>query len=89
MNGNVEQVFKGVENAEEVAEKIHELKKVGYQFLYSGRLKRLIIGQEWPYIEKNQESPYEAVMSKVSRVLGIESRQTYEEVDERYNLTMY
>ena len=89
MIGELEHMFSNLEKPEEVAERIHEMKKEGYQFLYSDKAKRLIIGEEWPYIEGKEDSPYESIMKKVSEILGISNRKTYEEVDERYNLTMY
>ncbi len=89
MSEELEHMFSNMEKPEEVAERIHEMKKEGYQFMYSDRVKRLIIGEEWPYIERKEASPYEDIMKKVSDILGIRDRKTYEEVDERYNLTMY
>ncbi|MHB1439856.1 MAG: hypothetical protein ACYCSO_01950 [Cuniculiplasma sp.] len=81
--------FRDEKEPAEIAEKIHELKKEGYQFLFSDRVKRLIVGEEWPFIQKGQESPYSEVMIQISEILGIRDRKSYEEVDDRYNLTMY
>ncbi len=85
---NVEELSK-ITEPEKMAEEIHLLKKVGEQFFFSEKAGRLIIGREYPFIENGQKSPYEDVMKHVSEVLGIRDRKSYEEVDRRYNLTMY
>jgi hypothetical protein len=78
-----------VSEPEEMAEEIHLLKKIGEQFLFSDKAGRLICGREYPLIERGESSQYEKVMKHVSEVLGITDRKSYEEVDRRFNLTMY
>jgi hypothetical protein len=85
----IQKAFSNIENPEEVAEKIHELKKTGVQFLFHSKVKRLIIGQEWTFIERGETSPFEDTMKSVSDKLSINDLKSYEEADERYNLTMY
>ena len=43
MIGELEHVFSNLEKPEEVAERIHEMKKEGYQFLYSDKAKIKVI----------------------------------------------
>lgn len=85
----MKKLFEGEIEPKDIAERIHELKKEGYQFMYGEKVNRLIVGEEWPLLEKGMESPYSEILSHISKELGIYDRKSYEEVDEKYNLTMY
>ena len=78
-----------IQEQKEIAEAIHELKKEGEQFLFWDSERRLIVAREIPQIMKNKKTGYEKVMTHVSKVLEIKDRKSYEEMDVRYNLTMY
>lgn len=82
-----EKFLMDIKDPEELGEHIHILKKKGYQFMFYG--DRLIVGQEFPILRANGESPYAKIMSEVSDVFGIHDRKSYEEADDLYNLTMY
>ncbi len=82
-----EQFLGNIHDPEELGDHIHILKKKGYQFMFYG--DRLIVGQEFPLLRENKESPYGSIMSEVSKVFGIHDRKSYEEADDLYNLTMY
>lgn len=71
------------ENEEGAAECIHCMKKYGEQIYFDRELKRLKLGRE------AYDPQYGEVMEKISRLLGIESLESYEEMDRKYNLTMY
>jgi hypothetical protein len=75
---------------EKAAEIIHDLRKNGEQFLYNEGAKRLIIGREWNQVSKGiYETEFSSEMTRISRVLNIHSRKSFEEADYRFNLTMY
>lgn len=77
------------EEDHEIAEAIHELKKEGEQFLFWDKVKRLVIAREIPHLIKNEKTGYEEIMIHASQILGIKDRESYEKVDQRFNLTMY
>ncbi len=62
---------------------IHCLKKNGEQVLYDEHEKRLKLGREV------YDTQYSQKMKKITELLGINSRESYEEMDKKYNLTMY
>ncbi len=68
---------------ESAAECIHCMKKYGEQIYFDSDRNRLTLGRE-SYDEK-----YSEVMETLSGLLGIDSREKYEEMDRKYNLTMY
>ena len=75
---------------EKAAEAIHELRKNGEQFLYNQQAKRIIIGREWNQICMGELNTYfSREMERITKVLNISSRKTFEEADYRFNLTMY
>lgn len=84
MKRNFDQCFNHLkEDEESAAECVHCLKKHGEQVLFDDQEKRLKLGREVyddSYVEK---------MKQVSELLGINSRETYEKADRKYNLTMY
>lgn len=73
--------FNGEEH--ESAEIIHQLRKFGEQIYFSDSLKRLVLGREI------YEPQYGEIMEKISQSLHISDRKSYEEMDRKYNLTMY
>lgn len=73
--------FNGEEH--ESAEIIHKLRKFGEQIYFSDSLKRLVLGREI------YQPEYGEIMEKISGSLGISDRESYEEMDKKYNLTMY
>lgn len=77
------------DSPEKVAEILHEIKKTGEQIFFNEKKGRLILSREWDIIEHGLPSKYEEVMKRTSEILGIHDRKSYEEADERYNLTMY
>ncbi len=75
---------------EKAAEVIHELRKNGEQFLYNERAKRIIIGREWNQVRRGElTTEFSKEMERISKVLNISNRKTFEEADYRFNLTMY
>ncbi|MHB8361803.1 MAG: hypothetical protein ACYDAO_03730 [Thermoplasmataceae archaeon] len=75
---------------EKAAEVIHELRKNGEEIMFSEKVGRLIIGREWNNIEQGiLNTEFSSEMLRISRVLNISDRKTYEEADYRFNLTMY
>ena len=75
---------------EKAAEAIHELRKNGEQFLYNERAKRIIIGREWNQVRRGElTTEFSKEMERISKVLNISNRKTFEEADYRFNLTMY
>ena len=75
---------------ERAAEAIHELRKNGEQFLYNQQAKRIIIGREWNQVIRGEFiTDFSKEMERITKVLNISSRKTFEEVDYRFNLTMY
>lgn len=84
MKREFDKCFSHLESTEEsAAECIHCLKKHGEQILYDETEKRLKMGREL------FDKKYAGEMKTLSQVLGINSRQSYEEMDKKYNLTMY
>ncbi len=84
MKRNFEKCFSHLEdNEESAAECIHCLKKHGEQVLFDEAEKRLKMGRE-AYDRK-----YAGEMKTLTQILGISSREKYEEMDRKYNLTMY
>lgn len=76
--------FSHLESTEEsAAEAIHCLKKHGEQVLFDDEEKRLKLGREV------YDGKYAGEMKTLSQILGIDSRKLYEEMDRKYNLTMY
>ncbi|HLH86061.1 MAG TPA: hypothetical protein VKU79_04275 [Thermoplasmataceae archaeon] len=76
--------FKHLEdNEESAAECIHCLKKHGEQIFYDDYVSRLRMGREI------YDSTVIDQMIRITNLLGIKSRQDYEEMDKKYNLTMY
>jgi hypothetical protein len=71
------------DDEDEVAECIHCLRKHGETVYFRDDLRRLALGRE----EFDQSDV--AQMSKMSSILGISDRKTYEEMDKKFNLTMY
>ncbi|MCL4350001.1 MAG: hypothetical protein M1414_06975 [Candidatus Thermoplasmatota archaeon] len=78
-----------MKDPKEISEELHELKKQGEQFLFWDSVSRLVLAREIPLLLQKKNTGFEEVMSHVSEVLGIRDRKSYEEVDQRYNLTMY
>lgn len=75
---------------EKAAEAIHDLRKNGEQFLYNQLAKRIILGREWNQISRGElNTEFSKEMERISKVLNINSRETFEEADYRFNLTMY
>ena len=75
---------------EKAAEVIHELRKNGEQFLYNESAKRIIIGREWNQVRRGElTTEFSKEMERISKVLNISNRKTFEEADYRFNLTMY
>ncbi|EQB74096.1 MAG: hypothetical protein AMDU4_FER2C00028G0003 [Ferroplasma sp. Type II] len=75
--------FKNITDADQAAEAIHCIQKCGETVLYDDTEKRLILWRE--IYDKSPEEH----MIKISKLLEISSRETYEAADKRYNLTMY
>ncbi|MGC8515022.1 MAG: hypothetical protein ACP5OC_02670 [Thermoplasmata archaeon] len=71
------------DDEDEVAECIHCLRKHGQIVYFRDDLKRLALGRE----EYDQSDADE--MAKMSSILGISDRKSYEEMDRKFNLTMY
>lgn len=71
------------DDQESAAECIHCLRKYGENILFSRERKRIILARElW------DERP-SAHMKKISEILGIDSIEKYQEMDSKFNLTMY
>lgn len=70
-------------NEESAAECIHCLKKNGEQVLFDDDESRLKLGREV------FDTKYTEEMKTLTKILGITSRDQYEAVDRKYNLTMY
>lgn len=84
MKREFDECFKHLESTEEsAAECIHCLKKNGEQVLFNDKEKRLMMGREI------YDRQYAGEMKTLSQVLRIDSREAYEEMDRKYNLTMY
>lgn len=75
--------FKNITDAEQAAEAIHCIQKCGETILYDDKEKRLILWRE--IYDKSPEEH----MIKISKLLEIDSRESYEVADKTYNLTMY
>jgi len=75
--------FTNISTAEEAAEAIHCIQKCGETVLYDDKAKRLVLWRE--IYDKSPEEQ----MIKISKLLEINSRESYETSDKRYNLTMY
>jgi hypothetical protein len=75
--------FTNINTAEEAAEAIHCIQKCGETVLYDDKEKRLVLWRE--IYDKSPEEQ----MIKISKLLEINSRESYETSDKRYNLTMY
>jgi hypothetical protein len=73
--------FNGEEH--ESAEIIHHLRKFVEQVYFSDSLGRLVLGREI------YDPQYGEIMQKISTSLHISDRKSYEEMDRKYNLTMY
>ena len=84
MKRNFEHCFSHLEdNEESAAECIHCLKKHGEKILFDDVEKRLKMGRE-AYDRK-----YAGEMKTLTQILGVSTREKYEEMDRKYNLTMY
>lgn len=84
MKRDFEHCFSHLEGTEEsAAECIHCLKKHGEQVLFDDSEKRLKLGRE------AFDVSYQDEMKKLTELLGIKSRDNYEVMDRKYNLTMY
>jgi hypothetical protein len=75
--------FKDISDAQEAAEAIHCVQKCGETVLYDKGEKRLILWRE--IYDKSPEEH----MIKISKLLEINSQESYEAADKLYNLTMY
>ncbi len=75
--------FNDLEDALSAAEAIHCIQKYGETVLYDDTKKRLILWRE-----QYDRAP-EKYMIKISELLNINSRESYEKADKEYNLTMY
>ncbi len=75
--------FDNINTADEAAEAVHCIQKCAETVLYDDKEKRLILWRE-----VYDKSPEEH-MIKISKLLEIDSRESYEIADKRYNLTMY
>ncbi|GGM65890.1 hypothetical protein GCM10007108_00220 [Thermogymnomonas acidicola] len=71
------------EDEESAAECIHCLKKHGEQVLYDEKERRLKLARE------AYDRRYVNAMKTISEILKVKSRQDYEEIDKKFNLTMY
>lgn len=84
MKRDFDHCFSHLENTEEsAAHCIHCLKKHGEQVLYDEQEKRLKLGREV------YDKHYSGEMKTITGLLSINSRESYEEMDKKYNLTMY
>lgn len=84
MKDTFEVCYADLENTEEsAAECIHCMKKYGEQIFFDAGLKRLKLGRE------GYDKKYSGIMETLSGLLGIDSPEKYEEMDKKYNLTMY
>lgn len=84
MNRDFDHCFSHLESSEEsAAHCIHCLKKHGEQVLFDTEEKRLKLGRE------SFDKKYSGEMKTLTQLLGINSRETYENMDKKYNLTMY
>ncbi len=83
MKISFQECFKEVRTEESAAECVHCLKKSGETVFFSDKKKRLILGREkW-------DSSVSIQMANVSKTLKISNRESYQEMDSKYNLTMY
>lgn len=71
------------DSEESAAHCIHCLKKNGEQVLFDDSENRLKLGREL------FDGEYADNMKKLTEILGITSRDTYEAADRKFNLTMY
>ncbi len=84
MKRDFDHCFSHLESTEEsAAECIHCLKKHGEQVLFDDNEKRLKMGREI------YDKKYSGEMKTLTQILGISTREKYEEMDRKYNLTMY
>ncbi|AKA48809.1 hypothetical protein IX51_06475 [uncultured archaeon] len=84
MKDTFEKCYEDLESTEEsAAECIHCMKKYGEQIFFDREAGRLKLGRE-VYDRK-----YSGIMETLSNVMGIDSLETYEKMDKKYNLTMY
>ena len=79
-----EECFKDLRGDQEsAAECIHCLRKYGENIIFSRERKRIMLARElW------DENPTEN-MKRISEILGIDSIEKYQEMDSKFNLTMY
>ncbi len=75
--------FKDLEDGLSAAEAIHCIQKHGETVLYDNNKKRLVLWRE------QYDPEPEKYMIKISNLLNINSRESYERADKEYNLTMY
>lgn len=75
--------FEEAKDEESAAECVHCLRKNGEWVFYDPSKKRLVLGRE-----KYDPSPGEE-MSRISKLLEISSQKSFEDADEKFNLTMY
>jgi len=75
--------FKDLKDALSAAEAIHCVQKYGETVLYDDNKNRLILWRE------EYDNEPEKYMIKISELLNINSRESYEIADKEYNLTMY
>jgi hypothetical protein len=68
---------------DEAAECVHCLRKHGEWVYFDETLSRLALGRE---LYDRSDADH---MERISRLLNIRDRKTYEEADEKFNLTMY
>lgn len=84
MKRDFDECFKHLKDDEEsAAECVHCLKKNGEQVIFDDHEKRLKLGRE------AYDDTYTEQITRVSKILGINSRESYEEADRKFNLTMY
>lgn len=84
MKRDFEHCFSHLEGTEDsAAECIHCLKKHGEQVLFDDSEKRLKLGRE------AFDNKYVDRMQDITELLKIKSRDDYEVVDRKFNLTMY
>lgn len=71
------------DDEDQAGECIHCLRKNGEVIFFSDEKKRLVLGREL-YDQSDADQ-----MAKLSSILGIGDRKSYEKMDRKFNLTMY
>ncbi len=80
---SIDECFEEAKDEETAAECVHCLRKHGEWVYFDTSRKRLALGRE-----KFDSSPAEE-MARISKLLKIKDQKSYQEVDEKFNLTMY